>query len=204
MQATRERILNIMKERHQTTVDELSRELGLTAVTVRHHLEILRGEGMIAPPMLRRRKAPGRPKYVYTLTEKASSFFPKRYQYLATMLLREMRAEMPAEKVEQVMRRIGQGIALQAGVSDKDLGDRLVTTVDFLNQQGYLASLQEEKGDYLLHISNCPYEWVANQDQKVCAIDFAMLSELLGLSPERISWMARGDAECCYRIHPAD
>ena len=50
MQSTRERILNILKERGQATVDDLSQELGLTAVTVRHHLDILRGEGLIASP----------------------------------------------------------------------------------------------------------------------------------------------------------
>ena len=95
MQSTRERILNILKERGQATVDELSQELSLTAVTVRHHLDILRGEGLIAPPLTRRRKTPGRPQYAYTLAEKASDFFPKRYDRLAQLILDEVRACLP-------------------------------------------------------------------------------------------------------------
>ncbi|RLC67959.1 MAG: ArsR family transcriptional regulator, partial [Chloroflexi bacterium] len=103
MQATRERILNILKERGQATVDDLSQELGLTTVTVRHHLDILQEEGLVAPPVARSRQSPGRPQYVYTLTREAGAFFPKRYAHLANQLLSEMRARFSPPEVEQMM-----------------------------------------------------------------------------------------------------
>jgi predicted ArsR family transcriptional regulator len=203
MQATRERILNIMKRCHQTTVDELSHELGLTAVTVRHHLEILRGEGLVAAPLLRRRKAPGRPKYVYTLTEKASAFFPKRYDYLATLILGEVRSILQSpEEVDQMMRRIGERIAVQADLPEgSDFAARLIATIEFLNEQGYLArSEQRDNGDYLLHVANCPYERVSEKDQEVCLMDLSLLTRLLGTAPQRLSWSAGGDNQCTYLV----
>ena len=204
MQDTRERILDILKERHQATVDELSRELGLTAVTVRHHLDILRGEGYINAPIVRRRKTPGRPQYAYTLTEKAGDFFPKRYAHLASLILDELRSCLPAAKVDQMMERIGERIASQATLPEGgDFEVRLAAVVEFLDELGYMARWERRDGDgYLLHVANCPYEQVSSQHDEVCTMDVRMLTCLLGASPRRISWTAQGDHQCTYAIHP--
>lgn len=204
MQATRERILSILKERGQATVNELSRELGLTAVTVRHHIDILRGEGLVAAPLARRRKAPGRPKHVYTLTEKASSLFPKRYSHLIGEILSEVRTHFSPDQVDQMITRIGERMADQATIPTKgDLEARLVATVEFLDGLGYMAQLkQNDDGDYLLNIANCPYEGVSHQEREVCAIDLAMLTRLLGTPPERVTSAAEGGHRCAYIIYP--
>ncbi len=62
MQDTRQQILEIMKRLGEVTVQDLSTELGLTSVTVRHHLEILRSEGYISDPEIVRSSRPGRPR----------------------------------------------------------------------------------------------------------------------------------------------
>jgi predicted ArsR family transcriptional regulator len=202
MQPTRERILNILKERGQVTVDELGKELGLTAVTVRHHLDILRGEGLISAPLAQRRKAPGRPKHVYTLTEKASAIFPKRYSQLTDHLLDEIRALLAPDQVSQMMQRIGERMAEQAAISNgDDFETRLTAVVKFLNELGYMAQWeQNDDGDHLLHIANCPYEQVSQHNPEVCAVDMAMLTRLLGAPPQRITSSAQGDHQCTYAI----
>lgn len=206
MQATRERILNILKERGQVTVDELSRELGLTAVTVRHHIDILRGERLVAAPLALRRKAPGRPKHVYTLTEKASTLFPKRYSHLVGQILDEVRARFSPGEVDQMMRRIGERIASQAVLPiGDDFEARLAAVVEFLDGLGYMAHWEREReqgddGDYLLCIANCPYERASRQDRTICDIDLAMLTRLLGAAPRRVTWAAQGDYQCTYAV----
>lgn len=204
MQFTRERILNILKEREQITVEELSRELGLTAVTVRHHLDILRRKTLVAPPLIRRRKTPGRPQYVYTLTDKASSFFPKRYEHLANLLLDEMRSHLSPAEIDQMMRHIGERIASQAALADEDdFEARLIATAGFLDELGYMTNWeQRDGGGYLLYIANCPYEQVSRQDHEVCTIDSTLLTCLLDVHPQRLSWVAQGDSQCTYVIHP--
>jgi len=205
MQATRERILNILKERHQATVGELSRELGRTAVTVRHHLDILRSEGFVAPPLVHHRKTPGRPQHTYTLTEGASAFFPKKYDHLASLILSEVHSHLSPAEVNQMMKRIGEHIADQAALPDEgNFETRLIAAVEFLNGQGYLARWERrEDGEYLLHIANCPYERVSRQHHEVCTIDLTLLTRLLGTSPQRIAWAAQGDHQCIYAIRPA-
>ena len=66
MQATRQRILEILKERNTATVEELAYDLGLTPVTIRHHLDILRSEGLVQAPQVKRRDTPGRPALLAT------------------------------------------------------------------------------------------------------------------------------------------
>ena len=203
MQSTREHILNILKERGQATVEELSQDLGLTAVTIRHHIDILRSEGLIAPPLIRRRKTPGRPQYVYTLDEKADSFFPKRYPQLASLILEEVREHLSQHQIKEIMQTIGRRIAQQADIpAGKGFTTRLDATVDFLNEMGYMARWEENNDGYHLHIINCPYEQVSQQDHEICTIDMTMLTHLLGTTPKRITWTAEEDLHCTYFLLP--
>lgn len=206
MQATRERIVKILKERQHATVEELSDELGLTPVTVRHHLGILKGEGLIAEPTVRRRKSAGRPQYVYSLARKASALFPKRYADLACELLDGARSFMQPEQVDELLEQIGTKFAGQACIEEQcDFESRLAAVIEFLNEQGFMARWEKTAdGSYLLHVANCLYEDVARRDHAVCAIGCAMLSKLVGFIPELVTRADRSDDHCVYKIHPAD
>lgn len=204
MQATRWHILDILKRKGQATVEELSQELNLTTVTVRHHLDILRGEGLVAAPTAHRRKTPGRPQYTYTLTEKASALFPKRYEQLAMLILDEIQSCLPPAEVERLMKRIGEHIADQTTPPQQGgLEARLTAAVDFLNEWGYMAHWERDgDGNYALRIFNCPYEHIAKSDRETCAVDIALLTRLLGVAPRRTDWYAQGDRHCTYIIRP--
>jgi predicted ArsR family transcriptional regulator len=206
VQSTREHILTILKERGQATVEDLSGELGLTSVTVRHHLDILRGEGLVAPPIAHRRKTPGRPRYIYSLSEKASSFFPKRYGQLASLMLDEMRARLSQDELDQLFRRIGERIAEQATLPrGADFESRLAAAVEFLDELGYMADWERQDGDeYAIHIANCPYEQVALRDRETCEMDLALMTQLLGTPPRRISSSVDGDPQCIYVVRPPE
>jgi predicted ArsR family transcriptional regulator len=100
MQKTRQKILEYLKTHGEATVDDLGQALGnLTAVTVRHHLDVLRKQNLIGPPTIRHRSSPGRPKYIYRLTEKAESLFPKNLNTLADHLLCELKHSMDKKQL---------------------------------------------------------------------------------------------------------
>jgi predicted ArsR family transcriptional regulator len=205
VQATRERILKILKEQGQATVKELSERLDLTTVTIRHHLDTLRREDFVAPPTVRHRKAPGRPQHVYSLTEEASDFFPKRYERLIDLMFEEMRSRLSQEEIEEMMECIGKRMV--GGVTvpdDADFEERVVIAVDFMDERGYMSHWEKtEDGDYLVHVVNCPYESVARRHGEVCQIDRALLTELLGPTLGEIS-RKRGPARhCTYAVRPA-
>ncbi|MEA3374858.1 MAG: ArsR family transcriptional regulator [Chloroflexota bacterium] len=205
MQATRERILKILKERGEATVKELSETLGLTTVTIRHHLDTLRREDLVAAPSVRHRKAPGRPQHVYALTNEASDFFPKRYERLIDLMFEELYARLSRDEVESMMENIGKriadGVTIPRGA---DLEERVVVTVNFMDTRGYMAHWEEtEDGDYLIHVANCPYEGVSRRHGEVCKIDQTLLRELLGAASEDIRRVPAPPRRCAYLVKPA-
>lgn len=204
MQVTRERILNILKQRGEATVNELSDELELTTVTIRHHLDTLRTEGFIAAPFVRHRKAPGRPQHVYTLTDDAGVLFPRKYQELANLLLEEMESFLSPEEMDQIMERIGEQTAARVTFPDGvAFEDRLTTIVDFMDDEGYMASWFQRADDtYEIRVANCPYEKVARRHGEICTMDWTFLSRLLGPSLECVDESAHSEHHCTYVVHP--
>jgi len=202
MQETRQRILEILKVHGQATVSELSEALGLTAVTIRHHLEVLHGQGLIAPPHTRRRQGPGRPQHVYRLAEEAGRLFPKGYDRLVEAVLTELETRLAPEEMEDLVTGIAERMAAVAQLPvDGGLPTRLEATLEFLNSLGYLASAEKgEDGRYRLYVTNCPYEQVARRHPQPCRIDERMIARLLGVSLERLEWIAAGNDRCTYLL----
>lgn len=203
MQKTRETILKYLKEKGEATVDELSSVLGgLTSVTVRHHLDILRGAGFVSDPMIRHRATPGRPQYAYTLTGKASEHFPKNYRDLAGHLLEEMKACPPHGGVNIFFEGVANRMSAlaQPVVAGETLDQQLDHAVAFLNSQGYVANWERADDGYLLHTCNCPYEALAKDNPELCGMDLTLVSNLLGLVPRRISRVVEGATSCAYFI----
>jgi predicted ArsR family transcriptional regulator len=201
MQTTRQRILEILKEKNHATVDELSAALDLTPVTIRHHLDILRGEGLIGPPEVLRRPGPGRPQYTYTLTEAADDYFPKNYHSLADLLFDEIRDKVTPAELEQIMNSIADRMADRAPSSKRQHRprDAMDAAVRFLNDQGYVARWEETPdGLYMLHTCNCPYERVAQAHSEICAMDANFVGQVVGRPTHRASHMAQGDNSCSY------
>jgi predicted ArsR family transcriptional regulator len=206
MQATRERILNILKEHGHATVKELSVTLDLTTVTIRHHLDTLRRENLVAAPTVRHRKAPGRPQHVYTLTEEASGYFPKRYERLIDLLLEEVHTRLSKGEIEDVMTHIGKRIADEAFIpADAGFEERITIAVGFMDDRGYMASWEKShNSDYVVHIANCPYESVARRHGEVCEIDHTLLTELLGPMLADINRIIEPPHHCTYVIRPVE
>ena len=199
MQATRQRILEILKERGEATIEELGEALGLTSVTVRHHLDILRGEGLVEVPEVRRRTTPGRPQYVYILTEDASDFFPKNYGRFASLMISEIRDRFGEAQLDSIL----QGMARRMENGPGPLGameERLAYVAGFLNDRGYIAQWEKNADGYFLRTNNCPYRDVSRDHVQVCMMDMTLISDFLGVVPERISWTAAGENSCVYHV----
>lgn len=201
MQDTRRQILEILKRHGEVTVQDLSSELGLTSVTVRHHLEILRSEGYITEPEVRRSNRPGRPRYVYRLTSTAADLFPNNYSGLATALLDTLEEALPPEQREDLLAATAQRMAEEVGELPADPAQRVESVTAFLKKQGFVIRWeQDQEGRFLIHISNCPYHYVAQKHGETCAIDEMMLSHLFDGTLTRVEGHAHKGGVCTYAI----
>lgn len=202
MQKTRKLILDYLKEHGQATVDELAEMLDLTSVTVRHHLDILRGQEYVGEPAIRHRSTPGRPQFTYALTDKASTEFPKNYCDLADKLIEQMRASTPPQSVNVIFEGVAYRLSSMAPklVPGEPLPDRLDRAVAFLNSQGYVASWEATSEGYLLCTCNCPYEALAGRNPELCGMDQTLVNNLLGTTPRRVSRLVEGASSCAYLL----
>ncbi len=199
MQETRQRILEIIKMRGQATVNELTRELGLTAVTIRHHLDVLYRDGLIGPPQILRKSGPGRPQHVYRLAGEAEEIFPKKYDRLTDALLEELEERLSPEELDAVINGVAERMARQVS-AEGDLSTRLSALLEFLNGLGYLATAQEEEGGYRIVVANCPYERVARRHDLPCKVDMRLIALVTGVEPERVQQIVAGSEHCIYRV----
>jgi predicted ArsR family transcriptional regulator len=210
MQQTRQHILEILKERGPSTVEEiveaLSGRIGdITAVTIRHHLEILRGDGLVSAPVVRRRTTPGRPQHVYALTDKAIALFPNNYRSLAEQLLRQIKTQLPRHEVNVILEGVANQIASGLSVGDVPMPARLDRVVDYLNGQGYDAHWKTAEQGYILYTANCPYHQLSSSHPELCDMDFRLVSSLLGgIVPRRLNRLADGEDSCAYLIPVPD
>lgn len=201
MQDTRQQILEVLKRRGEVTVQELSQELGLTSVTVRHHLDILRSEGFITDPEIKRSNRPGRPRYVYHLTSTAADLFPNNYSGLAAALLDALRVNLTPEQENTILLQAAHTLAAGAENLPADPDERMVAVLNSLKQLGFVARTEKSgPGCYLLHVSNCPYQFVARTRPQTCCIDEFMIQQLTGGQLTRLSGRASEDAVCSYQI----
>ncbi len=205
MQETRQHILDILRENGQATVDDIVAELQkrrgkITAVTVRHHLNVLQQEQLIATSEQRHRATPGRPQHVYALTDQAQELFQNNYQTLVFHLIRQLKHQLSPQGVNVMLDGVVHSMAQQANIPDVPLKRRLDLVVDYLNQQGYNAHTESTSGGFLLHTTNCPYHQIARESDLLCTMDMQLVAMLLGVVPRLMARVAAGDAACSYFI----
>jgi len=205
MQVTRQRIIDLLRKQGQATVEELAQTVGLTPMAVRHHLNVLLAENLITVHHTRRKRKPGRPVQVYSLTNEARKLYPQEYFQLTDML------------VEEVARRIGQEGVLNVfnSIADRLIEDcpplnpdtlpfekQLDTVTNFLREKGFMVEWGIADGYYTIYHLDCPYRQFSQQHREVCRIDAKLIGAMLNITPRRVSCIACADAQCVYVLSP--
>ncbi len=210
MHPIRRSILEILKRKGHATVNDLAEQLEMAPVSVRHHLDLLIGDGLVTTPRVQRHIGAGRPQQIYVLTAEADAYFPHRYHHLANSALTALKQTLSHEAVLATMSDFARNTARQALATLRDLSDeqRLQAAVSILNEMGYMADYEIDAGVAVIDTCNCPYGDLASEHRELCHMDLALVGELTGLEPQRIRHIADGDGRCSYRLcqrngHPA-
>ena len=206
MQETRRQILEILFDQGTATVDEIASELrqrrndNITSVTVRHHLAKLQEEGLVSIPQMRHRASPGRPRHIYELTNHGTSFFPNNYEQMTTQFVEKIYATLPQSTANVIIEGIADDMAIEAGIPEGSLQERLEAVVNFLNSKGYDAGWEATATGFTLHTHNCPYHHAAQSNENLCQLDMRLISQMLGIIPRLQSRISQGDDSCSYHI----
>ncbi|NHN31363.1 helix-turn-helix transcriptional regulator [Paenibacillus agricola] len=199
--STRRTILTMLKTQGNLAVSEIAKQLGITEMAVRRHLNTLERDGLIDSRLVR--QAMGRPTNLYFLTENADELFPKNYHNLTLDLLGELAAEAGELQVQLLFERrkdkmIGR---FEEQMRGKPLADRVKALADIQNANGYMASWDTaEAGGYIINEHNCPISQVANQYNHACHCELLMFETLLDANVQRTECLVKGGLKCSYTI----
>jgi len=202
MQATRQQILDYLRQHARATVKDLDAHLSLTSTGVRQHLTVLEREGLVEAH--EERGHVGRPALVYRLTEQGDALYPKAYDQLAITLLEEVRAGGGAQ-LQSLVRRAATRFAepYRERVASRPLPERVREATEIIRERGFLADCRQDGDGWLIEQYTCPFPRVAKQNSCVCALDVEFVRQLVGEDARLSTSLLRGDHACTFRVRPA-
>ncbi len=200
---TRRRVLEYLLFEDMTTI-QLSKLLGIREFAMRRHLELMEKEGLVTYNF--KQIGMGRPKKMYSLTEKARDTFPKRYSLLSNLMIENMIKQSGKEYARNVLVGVSEEIAKYYVSQAKDLEGRLKEFTRFLTEFGCFASYSKENDIYLLFKRNCVFSDVAKQYEDImCEVDAQATIKALGnVTLIREMCLGKGDRMCKYVIIPLE
>lgn len=203
MPTTRRRILTLLKEKGELTADELAETLGISSVAVRRHLTKLESDQLVKYEEVQR--GMGRPSFVYQLGEAAASFFPRRYEELASTVLETINELYGVEAVDAIFRLRSEHLikTYRHRVNGASLDKRLDQLTQLREADGYMSTWEADSdGTFILREANCPIIHVAESCDSACNYDQNLLESLLDAEVVRTGHLARGDGACIYQVRP--
>lgn len=200
---TRTRLLNALKSSGPQTAADLARDLNVTSVAVRQHLDGLLQDGLVAFEDLK--GSVGRPKRVWDLTPVGHQQFPDNHSNLVLGLLNGLGDIFGAEGLEKLIaHREAQArkIYSEAVGKAEDLPAKLEVLAELRNREGYMADVAEEGNGYLLIENHCSICAAATACQGFCRSELSLFRDVLGpdVSVERTEHQLSGGRRCVYRI----
>jgi predicted ArsR family transcriptional regulator len=202
MNATRNKILQILLKKPKSTINDLAEAVGINPISVRHHLTNLQMEGLVEGQ--EERHGVGRPRLVYVLTSEGMERFPTRYLRLTTRLISQMKESMPAPVVSQLFGQIAEDLVTEYAHDVKGLSmeDRLDLVQDLLAQEGFTVEWEKKDDSYHIHETSCPYYQVGMKHPEVCTVDQTLISKMLALPVNKVQCILDGSAHCTYVVQP--
>lgn len=202
MRDTRLTILSTIREQGTATVADLAAAMGISPISVRHHLVSLQAEGLVSVDL--QRQSVGRPRHIYQLTSAADRYFPapNRYHHLADRLLDELKVSLTPQQLNAILDRMAANIAARYGgmAASGTLEERLHKLVEILGEEGFRAMVRRVDETTLLAQVNCPYVSVGQRHPEICQIDQTIIRSILGHEVQRTACVLDGDRTCTYSV----
>ena len=199
---TRSRVLKSLLLNQKRTVNELAEAVDINPISVRHHVNKLEAEGLIQSK--EERHGVGRPRLIYSLTNKGMEQFPQRYLQLTLRLLEQLKTNLPDLVLGDIFREVAEGIAGdltgQIDLKELDLKERLELLQSVLASEGFMVTLEEDEANFYIVEASCPYHHVGEDYPEICAVDKELIAHFAASNPQRIECILDGDKQCKYTI----
>lgn len=200
MTSTRERVLETLLANPRSTVEDLAQAVDINTISVRHHLSSLQAEGLLISE--EERHGVGRPRMVYSLTEKGLEKFPSKYMRFANRLLDQIKNTYPQANITDMFKQMANDLATHHSTEIKELTfeGKLNLIKKLLTEEGFSMDWEKHGDQVHIHEITCPYYQVSQTHPEVCSIDQTLISNILSIPVEKIKCVLHGDNRCTYIV----
>jgi len=194
----------LLNEKDGLTVDDLSARLQISRNAVRQHLTALERDRLVERGDTK--PSGGRPEQLYQLTDTGAELFPRRYAWLAELLIARMADESGSEGVRAKLAAMGQEVGgrLRAELAPTaDLPQRTRAAAAVMQDLGYEARVGGAPEGTTIEASNCVFHRLAAKLPEVCHFDLGLLGAFAEAKVDHQECMVRGGNVCRFRLTAA-
>ena len=194
------KILDYLQRHGEASVKDLEELLGISTTAVREHLTHLQARNLVTTRLVRR--GPGRPHALYSLTAEAQSLFPKEYDTLTNMLLREIASQEGPARLQGLLDAVGARLAeeYRDQVAGGALSERVLALREALERRG--IPVEVHPSGESLSLFACPYLDIAQEHAGVCAMERRMVEQVLGETIALEGTIREGRRSCHFTVVP--
>ncbi len=173
---TKERILDMLLEGPRS-LGEITDLLQIQKSAVRVHLDTLQSENAVKSDFQLERV--GRPRKIFMLTQNGRELFPRKYDLLLSLVLKNISETNGKKQARKIIESIADGIAanirlqIEKNGSLDNFEESLKILNSFSNDWGFTSSITKEKdGSFSLLCKNCILYKIALEHQDIICHGF--------------------------------
>lgn len=180
----------------------LEEKLGINESAIRRHLDILEGKKYVEHYF---EKAPrGRPKKLYSITEKGRGVFPQKTHLLFSYLAKSIMVEYGEGSLRELLFSVADRFAarLTPELTAESKEERLKNFVEYLDKFGFYPKFAEKSGDYFVTYRNCVFGEITEEFRgQLCEMHREIVRRALpSCKIEQKKSRAQGDNVCIHRL----
>lgn len=200
MTSSRDKILLTLLTYPGSTINDLAEAVGINGISIRHHLTALEAEDLVTSA--EERHGVGRPRLIYTLTEKGVEEFPTRYFQLTKRIINALKNQLSPDEVTDLFKRIGAEITkdYQSQLDSGEIQKNIELLQKVLTKEGFVIDIEKNEDTYTLSLLSCPYSRVGLTHPEICAIDHEIIKSFFPQHVKIDSCILSGDNRCIYHI----
>ena len=202
---TQQILLQRLKTRGPQSVKILSKQLDITTMGVRQHLNELAAQGLVTTTA-ENHQTRGRPAHYWQLTHTGHRQFPDSHAVACVTLITRIRNQFGDEALQDIIRG-NQDADLNRyqkalEQTDSDLASQLSKLAELRSEEGFMAEVRLIPNGWLLIQNHCPIYYAAQSSQHYCHSELRLLTTLLSgrATVERTDYLLDGARRCAYKV----
>ena len=200
----KDQILYRLKTKGAQTATELAKQLQVSPMAIRQHLQTLGSEQLVVYE--EERQPVGRPVKLWQLTDTGNKLFPDKHAELVVKLIEGVKTVHGDRGMEALLaeRTRSQIDAYSAQLENAQTWrEKVAILAKLRSQEGYMAEVIEQSPNDLLLVENhCSIRAAAQNCSRFCGSEWEVFRTLLEpeVTVERVEHILNGDRRCAYLI----